>query len=62
MNSSDFSVFAIDILLWFKKDQSSFYEISSLAICINIKTFNRVNMLNILKTFSEYLEFYIVTY
>ena len=44
------------------KDQSSFYEIRSLAICINIKVFNWVNrkQLNILKTFSKYLEFYMV--
>ena len=37
------------------KDQSSVYEICSLAICINIKAFNRVNrkQLNIVKTFFE---------
>ena len=28
------------------KDQSSFYEIRSLAICINIKVLNRVNRVN----------------
>ena len=46
------------------KDQSSFYEIRSLAIRINIKAFNRVNrkQLNILETFLEYPEFYVVTY
>ena len=35
-----------------------------LAICINIKAFNRVNtkQLNILKTFLEYLEFYTDAY
>ena len=51
------------------KDQSSFDEIHSLAICINTKAtfkaeFNRVNrkQLNILKTFLQYLEFYIVAY
>ena len=40
------------------KDQSSFYEIRSLAISIKIKAFNRVNrkQLNIVKTFLEYLE------
>ena len=39
------------------KDQSSFFEIRSLAICINIEAFNWVNrnQLNILKTFVEYL-------
>ena len=42
------------------KDQSSFYEIRSLAICINTTIFNRVNrkQLNILKTFFEFLEFF----
>ena len=46
------------------KDQSSFYEIRSLAIYINIKVFNRVNrkQFNILKSLSEYLENYVVTY
>ena len=46
------------------KDQSSFYEIRSVAISIKIKAFNQVNrkQLNILKTFLEYLEFYIVAY
>ena len=46
------------------KDQSSFYEIRCLAIRINIKAFNRVNrkQLNILETFLEYPEFYVVTY
>ena len=35
------------------KDQSSFYEIRSLAICLNIKAFNRANrkQFNILKYF-----------
>ena len=46
----------------FVKDQSSFYEFQNLAICINIKAFNLVNgkQLNVLKTFLEYLEFYII--
>ena len=46
------------------KDQSSFYEMRSLSISIKIKAFNRVNRKqpNILKTFLEYLEFYIVAY
>ena len=46
------------------KDKNSFYEIRSLAIRVNIKTSNRVKrkILNILKTFLEYLEFQIVTY
>ena len=46
------------------KNQSSFNDICSLAICINIKAFNRVNKkhLNIRKTFLDYLEFYIVAY
>ena len=41
-----------------------FYVIYSLAICINIKAFNQINrkQLNILKTFLEYLEFYIHAY
>ena len=36
----------------------------TLAICINTEAFNRVNkkQVKILKTFLEYLEFYIVTY
>ena len=44
------------------QDQSSFYEIRSLIICINIKAFNRVNkkQLNILKTSLEYLRNYIL--
>ena len=44
------------------KDQSSFCEICSLAICMNIKVFNWVyrKQLNILKTCLEYGEFYIV--
>ena len=52
------------ILYTIVKDQKTFYEIHSLTICINIKAFNRVNrkQLNILKTFLEYLEFYIVAY
>ena len=35
------------------KDQSSFYEIRSEAICLNINSFNRINtkQLNFLKTF-----------
>ena len=32
------------------KDQGSFYEIRCLAIFINIKAFNQVKQLNILKT------------
>ena len=46
------------------KDQNSFYEIRSLAIYINIKSFNRDNtkQLNILKMFLEYLEFYNIAY
>ena len=45
------------------KDQSGFYEIRSL-ICINIEPCNRVTrkQMNILETFLEYLEFYIVAY
>ena len=44
------------------KYQSSFYEICILAICIKIKSFNRVKRkhLNILNIFLEYLQFYIV--
>ena len=34
MYSSDFSAFVIDILFTTVKDQNSFYEIRSLAICI----------------------------
>ena len=58
MYSSDISTFVIGICKPLVKDQSSFYEIRSLAICINIKVFNRVNKkpLNILETFLEYLE------
>ena len=39
-------------------------RIGSLAICINIKTFNRVNrkQMNILKTFLEYLKFQMAAY
>ena len=46
------------------KDQRSFYEIRSLANCINIKAINWFNrkQLNLLKTFLEYLGFYIVAY
>ena len=46
------------------KDQRSFYEIRCLAICVNIKTFNRVNreQLNILKALLEYPEFYADVY
>ena len=42
------------------KGERTFYEIRSLAICINIQAFNWVNRkeLNILKTYLEYLEFY----
>ena len=36
MYCPDFSAFVIEMLL--VKDQSSFYEIRSLAICTNIKT------------------------
>ena len=52
-----------DMLLLLER-QSSFYEIQSLAICINIKAFHRINrkQLNILKMYLEYLEFYIVAY
>ena len=65
MYSSNFSAFVIDILLILctvSQRSKLFYEISSLAIYINIKTFNRVNreQVNILKTFLEYLEFSIV--
>ena len=44
------------------KDQSSFYEICSLVICINIKALNRVDrkQFNIVKTLLKYLENYIV--
>ena len=46
------------------QDQSSFYEIRSLGMCLSIKVFNRLNRkrLNILKIFLEYLQFYIVVY
>ena len=46
------------------KDQSSFYEIRSLGICMNIKALNQVKRkrLIILKIFLEYLEFHIVAY
>ena len=46
------------------KGQSSFYEIYGLAICLNIKAFNRVNRkkMSIRKTFLECLELYIVAY
>ena len=59
MHLSDFSAFVIDILylgMLLVKDQSSFYEIRSLAICINIKTVNWVNrkQLDIAKDFLEY--------
>ena len=62
--SNDFLAFVIDICIPLFKDQNIIYEICSLAICINIKTFNRVNrkQLNNLITFLEYLEFYIVAY
>ena len=46
------------------KDQSSIFEIYSLAICINIKTiiwFNR-KQLNILKTFLKYMEFILLPF
>ena len=51
---NDFLAFVIDILC-IAKDQTIFYKICSLAICVNIKGFNRVNrkQLNILKTFLE---------
>ena len=64
MYSSDYSALVIGILLPLVKGQRSFYEILSLAIYINIKAFNRVNrkQLNVLKTFLEYLESYIVAY
>ena len=44
------------------KNQNSLYETCSLAICINIQAFGRVNKKqgSIRKTFLEYLEFYIV--
>ena len=60
--SSDFSAFVMTYCILLVKDRNSFYEICSLAICINIKVFNWVNrkQLNILKTCSEYWEFYIV--
>ena len=45
-------------------DQSSFYEIRGLTICINIKAFKWINrkQLNIQKIFYKYLEFCIVPY
>ena len=63
-NSNDFSASVIDMLYSLGKDQSSFYEIRSLAICINIKAFNRINrkQLKILKTFLECLKFDIIVY
>ena len=72
---SVFQWFAIDILYFIfhlsliyciplVKNQITSYEIWSLAICINIKAFSWVNrkQLNILKTFLEYLGFYIFAY
>ena len=52
----------IDIL--YTVNQSTFHEICNVAIWINIKAFNRVNRkeLNILKTLSEFQEFYFVAY
>ena len=52
----------IDIL--YTVNQSTFHEICNVAIWINIKAFNRVNrkQLNILKTLSEFQEFYFVAY
>ena len=46
------------------KDESSFYEIFGIAICINIKAFNRVKrkQQNILQTFLEHLKNHIVAY
>ena len=46
------------------KDQSSFYEIRSRTICINIKAFTGISRKQriILKAFLEYLEFYIVAF
>ena len=63
MSSSHFSAFDIDILYPKVKDQNSFYETLSLAICINIKAFNWINrkQLNVLKIFLEYVEFSIIT-
>ena len=63
-NSNDFSASVIDMLYSLGKEQSSFYEIRSLAICINIKAFNRINrkQLKILKTFLECLKFDIIVY
>ena len=57
--SSDFSAFVIAILYTVTevKDQNSFYEICSLGLCI----FNW-KQLNILKTFLQYQENYIVAY
>ena len=65
MHSSGFSAFFLDILYTVRQRQKQHvYEIRSLAICINIKAFNRINtkQLNILETYLEYLEFDIVTY
>ena len=41
--SSDFSAFVIDMLYTGSQCQSSFYEICSLAVCINIKTCKVMN-------------------
>ena len=59
-----FLAFDIDTLYTVSQIWRSFHEIYTLAICINNEAFNRVNkkQVNILKTFLEYLEFYIVTY
>ena len=52
MYSSGFSAFVIDIL-YTVKDQSSFYEIRSQAICIN---WVNGKQLNTLRTFVKYLK------
>ena len=48
----------------FIKTEPSYPELNSRAICINVKTLNGVNrkQLDILQTFLEYLEFYIVAF
>ena len=62
--SSVFQHLPLTYCIPLSKGQSSLYEICTLAIYINTKAFYRVNrkQLNILKAFSEYLEFYIVIY
>ena len=59
-----FQHFSLPYCIPLVKDQSSFYEIHTQDICINIKVFNRVNrkQLDILNTFLEYMEFCIVAY